>query len=394
MESALQKAGIRNVLGPDGSLNGPEETLEPVTVGGRQWLQGSLCEQGNCGDHYLRFLYSPGTHQVLGFYVDGQARWVGKPPAEEAKLLRGNADAIAEKTPLPSALPAAPAAPADGAPADTIWTFKGDGGKSLWQVCGGQNSSCTIIANTKYYVAVLNRKSATGCAFGDFYVAARDTASWQQYDTGTCSPDAYIRKGSINNGQYLSVDIGINGVLVKQFPIGYWSMRKEFSGSRRPSWSKVKEKISSTENTSDKTSHQAMFLREHGLSVLYHSSGVFPCQILAIHCCPMVRLPAGRLKLSWRRTRTSPSKTTSPPIFGWSFVTAKDSYSGGSGILNPTPDSGLTAICSATAFPKDKSPRAPPSYQPQPHRPCTHRSMAFLFMPQNQPTKEIKGIRI
>lgn len=55
MESALQKAGIRNVLGPDGSLNGPEETLEPVTVGGRQWLQGSLCEQGNCGDHYLRF---------------------------------------------------------------------------------------------------------------------------------------------------------------------------------------------------------------------------------------------------------------------------------------------------------------------------------------------------
>lgn len=237
MESALQQAGVRNVLGPDGSLNGPEEPLEPVTVGGKQWLQGSLCEQGNCGDHYLRFLYSPGTHQVLGFYVDGQARWVGKPSPEEAKRLRGDADAIAQKTPLPSA---SPAVPADGAPADTIWTFKGDNGKSLWQVCGGKNGSCTIIAYTKYYVAVLNRKSAHSCAFGDFYVAARDTASWRQYDTGTCSADAYIRKGTISHGQYLSVDIGVNGVLVKQFPIGYWSMRKEFSGKNRPSWDKAK----------------------------------------------------------------------------------------------------------------------------------------------------------
>ncbi|MGI1756748.1 MULTISPECIES: inhibitor of vertebrate lysozyme family protein [Serratia] len=242
MESALQQAGIRDALGPDGSLNGPEDTLEPVTVGGKQWLQGSLCEQGNCGDHYLRFLYSPGTHQVLGFYVDGQARWVGKPSAEEAKRLRGDADAIAEKTPLPSAPPAVPAAPADGAPANTIWTFKGDGGKSLWQVCGGQNSSCTIIANTKYYVAILNRKSAHSCAFGDFYVVARESSSWQRYDTGTCSSDAWIRKGTISNGQYLSVDIGVNNQIVQQYPIGYWSMKKEFSGNRRPSWSKVKEK--------------------------------------------------------------------------------------------------------------------------------------------------------
>lgn len=240
MESALQQVGIRDALGPDGSLNGPEETLEPVTVGGKQWLQGSLCEQGNCGDHYLRFLYSPGTHQVLGFYVDGQARWVGKPSAEEAKRLRGDADAIAEKTPLPSA---PPAVSADGsAPANTIWTFKGDGGTSLWQVCGGKNSSCTIIANTKYYVAILNRKSAHSCAFGDFYVAARASSSWQRYDTGTCSSDAWIRKGTISNGQYLSVDIGVNNQIVQQYPIGYWSMKKEFSGNRRPSWSKVKEK--------------------------------------------------------------------------------------------------------------------------------------------------------
>lgn len=156
----------------------------------------------------------------------------------EARILRRDVPDVT----LVQQAPAVTAMPADGAPADTIWPFKGDGGKSLWQVCGGQNSSCTIIANTKYYVAILNRKSAHSCAFGDFYVAARDSSSWRQYDTGTCSPDAWIRKGSINNGQYLSVDIGVNNQVVQQYPIGYWSMKKEFSGSRRPSWSKVKEK--------------------------------------------------------------------------------------------------------------------------------------------------------
>ncbi|MGU7301668.1 hypothetical protein ACV2I9_24870, partial [Salmonella enterica subsp. enterica serovar Sandiego] len=188
---------------------------------------------------YLKILYIPSEHVVAGFYYNGgEEKMSGDAGDAEARILRRDVPDVA---PVQQA-PAVTTTPADGAPVNTVWTFKGDGGKSLWQVCGGQNSSCTIIASTKYYVAILNRKSAHSCAFGDFYVAARDSASWQRYDTGTCSPDAWIRKGSINNGQYLSVDIGINGELVKQFPIGYWSMKKEFSGSRRPSWSKVKEK--------------------------------------------------------------------------------------------------------------------------------------------------------
>lgn len=220
-------------------MNGPDSGLIPVDVGGEKWLLGSVCERGNCGDHYLKILYIPSEHVIAGFYYNsGEENIFGDVGGAEARILRRD---VPDVTPVQQA-PAMPTTPADSSPADTIWAFKGDGGKSLWQVCGGQSNSCTIIANTKYYVAVLNRKSATGCAFGDFYVAARDTASWRQYDTGTCSADAYIRKGSINNGQYLSVDIGINGVLVKQFPIGYWSMQKEFSGNRRPSWSKVKEK--------------------------------------------------------------------------------------------------------------------------------------------------------
>ncbi|EKP8450260.1 hypothetical protein P3061_003308 [Escherichia coli] len=239
LDDALKSAGLTGLTGKQGSLNGPDSGLIPVDVGGEKWLQGSVCERGNCGDHYLKILYIPSEHVVAGFYYNsGEEKMFGDAGDAEARILRRDVPDVT----LVQQAPAVTAMPADGAPADTIWPFKGDGGKSLWQVCGGQNSSCTIIANTKYYVAILNRKSAHSCAFGDFYVAARDSSSWRQYDTGTCSPDAWIRKGSINNGQYLSVDIGVNNQVVQQYPIGYWSMKKEFSGSRRPSWSKVKEK--------------------------------------------------------------------------------------------------------------------------------------------------------
>ncbi|MFW7578682.1 hypothetical protein [Escherichia coli] len=221
-------------------MNGPDSGLIPVEVSGEKWLQGSVCERGNCGDHYLKILYIPAEHVVAGFYYNGgEEKMFGDVGDAETRVLRSD---VQEAVPQQQAPAMATAVSPDGAPANTIWTFKGEGGKSLWQVCGGQNSSCTIIANTKYYVAILNRKSAHSCAFGDFYVAARDSASWQQYDTGTCSPDAWIRKGSINNGQYLSVDIGVNNQLVQQYPIGYWSLQKEFSGKRRPSWDKVKAK--------------------------------------------------------------------------------------------------------------------------------------------------------
>jgi len=240
LDDALKSAGLTGLTGKQGSMNGPDSGLIPVDVGGEKWLLGSVCERGNCGDHYLKILYIPSEHVVAGFYYNGgQEKMFGDVGDAEARVLRGD---IQEEAPQQQAPAIAAATPAEGAPANTIWTFKGDRGKSLWQVCGGENSSCTIIANTKYYVAILNRKSAHSCAFGDFYIAARDTTSWKQYDTGTCSPDAYIRKGTINNGQYMSVDISINGVLVQQYPIGYWSMQKEFSGKRRPSWDKVKAK--------------------------------------------------------------------------------------------------------------------------------------------------------
>lgn len=124
-------------------------------------------------------------------------------------------------------------------PANTIWEFKGDKGKTLWQVCGGENSSCKIVGSTQHYVAVLNHRSSSGCAFGDFYIVARTDGKWEQRDTGTCSPNAYVTKGSMNNGQYMTVDIGVGNTIVKRFPIEYWSMQKRFSGSNRPKWKEI-----------------------------------------------------------------------------------------------------------------------------------------------------------
>lgn len=232
MTASLKEAGLAGLLGENATLAGPESPLEPITIAGETWLQGSVCETNNCGDHYLNFLYQPAEHRVTGYYFDGQGHWVGQPGPEAIKLLRGSEAAA----PIIQPVAASPDAP----PPNTIWTFTGEGGKTLWQACGGQNSGCAIIANTKYYVAVLNHQSARGCAFGDFYIVARDTATWQHYETGTCSPDAWIRKGTISHGQYLSVDIGVNNTLVQQYPIGYWSMKKEFSGKNRPSWDKAK----------------------------------------------------------------------------------------------------------------------------------------------------------
>ncbi|WP_294350868.1 hypothetical protein [Providencia sp.] len=119
---------------------------------------------------------------------------------------------------------------------ETIWGAKGDNEIALSQVCGGQNSTCRIVGQTKHYAAVLNNKSKSGCAFGDIYIVGITDKVWVQGDTGTCSPNAYIQKGTINNGQYSSVDIVVGGNVVKRFPIGYWSAQKEYSGKNKPRW--------------------------------------------------------------------------------------------------------------------------------------------------------------
>ena len=121
-------------------------------------------------------------------------------------------------------------------PANTIWSFKDPGGRVLWDVCGGKHSTCTIVLAATNRVAIVNRKSTNGCALGDFYVVGKPEKAWNQYDTGTCSSNAYFSQGTMNNGQYRTIDVRLNGELVKRFPVEYWSMVKSFSGSNRPKW--------------------------------------------------------------------------------------------------------------------------------------------------------------
>lgn len=241
LESSLSQNGLVGLLGQEGALNGPEGPMEPIKIDGKVYLKGFMCAEGNCGDHNLTFLYQPDLRNFVGFYiVDKNGQWVNTPSDGEMKVLKALVNGTAVPGQTQASTPATPTSN-DAPPANTIWGFTGGNGDTLWNMCGGKQNSCVIVGNTKHVVAVLNHKSASGCALGDFYIIDRDTSSWQQRDTGTCSPNAWVRKGSIKGGQYLSVDIGVGSETVIQYPIGYWSDVKEFTGPNRPSWEKAKQ---------------------------------------------------------------------------------------------------------------------------------------------------------
>ncbi|URR13834.1 inhibitor of vertebrate lysozyme family protein [Citrobacter portucalensis] len=234
-DEAMNQNGLPTMLD---EMNGPAGPMEPVKIDGKVYLKGFMCEDDNCGSHNLTFLYQPDLHNLVGFYINGKdGQWVNTPSDGELKVLRALVNGTAEPTQTPTTATTSNDAP----PPNTIWGFTGGNGDTLWSICGGKQNSCVIVGNTKHVAAVLNHKSASGCALGDFYIIDKDARAWQQRDTGTCSPNAWVRKGSIKGGQYLSVDIGVGNETVIQYPIGYWSDVKEFTGPNRPSWEKAKQ---------------------------------------------------------------------------------------------------------------------------------------------------------
>ncbi|EBV8366120.1 hypothetical protein AU832_28400, partial [Salmonella enterica subsp. enterica serovar Java] len=89
LDDALKSAGLTGLTGKQGSMNGPDSGLIPVDAGGEKWLLGSVCEQGNCGDHYLKILYIPSEHVVAGFYYNGgEEKMSGDAGDAEARILR------------------------------------------------------------------------------------------------------------------------------------------------------------------------------------------------------------------------------------------------------------------------------------------------------------------
>ncbi|MBB0874345.1 hypothetical protein G7N32_19375 [Escherichia coli] len=244
IETAMSWNGLVGLLGQEGALNGPQGPLEPLKIDGKDYLKGSMCADGDCGDHNLIFLYELDHGNFIGFYTnrnDGQ--WVNTPSDGEAKVLRSLVKGEvtpAQNSTTASATPAPTAAPAKAAP-KTIWEVTGDDGRTLGDVCGGNKQTCTVVGSTKHIVAIWNHQSLNGCAFGDIYMVDKDELFWKQYDTGTCSPNAWIRKGSMNNGQYWTVDVGVGSEVVMQYPVEYWSLVRDFTGKDRPSWEKAKQ---------------------------------------------------------------------------------------------------------------------------------------------------------
>ena len=70
-------------------MKGPEGPMEYVQINGQDYLSGFICEQSNCGNHKIVFLYEPSLERVIGIYQpdNGQPSWIGIPTVLEAQQL-------------------------------------------------------------------------------------------------------------------------------------------------------------------------------------------------------------------------------------------------------------------------------------------------------------------
>lgn len=86
---AMEKAGLSKLWENEGILRGPQTPLEPVTISGVTWLRSSSCEQENCGEHNVVYLYQPNLKAFVGLYSNGGKKLlIGNPDAAQLKLLQ------------------------------------------------------------------------------------------------------------------------------------------------------------------------------------------------------------------------------------------------------------------------------------------------------------------
>ncbi len=107
----------------------------------------------------------------------------------------------------------------------------------------GNGEKCSVIANTKYFAGVLNKTPTSSCALGELFIVDKSNMTYKQVDTGTCSSNAYVSKGTFPDKILESVDVVLNGERVKVYPIGQWSMAKDVKVNGMPSWDKGKPKL-------------------------------------------------------------------------------------------------------------------------------------------------------
>lgn len=86
---AMEKAGLGKLWENEGVLRGPQTPLEPVTISGVTWLRSSSCEQHNCGEHYIAYLYQPNLKAFVGLYNNGGKKLlIGNPDAAQLRFLQ------------------------------------------------------------------------------------------------------------------------------------------------------------------------------------------------------------------------------------------------------------------------------------------------------------------
>lgn len=86
---AMEKAGLGKLWENEGVLRGPQTPLEPVTISGVTWLRSSSCEQHNCGEHYIAYLYQPNLKAFVGLYSNGGKKLlIGNPDADQLRFLQ------------------------------------------------------------------------------------------------------------------------------------------------------------------------------------------------------------------------------------------------------------------------------------------------------------------
>lgn len=81
-DETLSESGVSLMKGPDGPM-------EYVKINEQNYLSGFICEQHNCGNHKIVFLYEPALERVIGIYQPdgGQPSWIGIPTVLEAQQL-------------------------------------------------------------------------------------------------------------------------------------------------------------------------------------------------------------------------------------------------------------------------------------------------------------------
>lgn len=85
----MKNAGLEAQWSAEGALRGPETPLEPVILSGVTWLKGSSCEQHNCSNHRIDYLYQPFTHGLVAIYRNGeQTKIIGNPDSQQVDELK------------------------------------------------------------------------------------------------------------------------------------------------------------------------------------------------------------------------------------------------------------------------------------------------------------------